>query len=58
MAGQSTVDRVKLDTKCSVLTDGRGIPLDWVTTPANRNDSALMCPIPGKLSPIGFHLSH
>lgn len=56
MAGKSPVDRGKLGTKRSVLTDGTGIPLGCVAAPANRNDSPLLRPTLEKLSRFGFHL--
>lgn len=56
MAGKSPVDRGKLGTKRSVLTDGKGIPLGCVAAPANRHDSPLLRPTLEKLSRFGFHL--
>lgn len=49
LAVKSLVDRVKLGTKRSVLTDGKGIPLGCVAAPANRHDSQLVRPTPEKL---------
>lgn len=43
-AGKSPVDRGKLGTKRSAMTDGRGIPIGCVVAPANRNDSPLLRP--------------
>ena len=43
-AGKSPVDRGKLGTKRSVLTDAAGIPLGAVVAPANRHDSPLLRP--------------
>ena len=43
-AGRSPVDRGKLGTKRSVMTDGSGIPIGCVTAPANRHDSPLLRP--------------
>jgi len=44
VAGRSPVDRGKLGTKRSVLTDAAGIPIGCVTAPANRHDSPLLRP--------------
>ena len=52
-AGRSPVDRGKLGMKRSVLTDGRGIPLDRVLAPANRHDSVLLAATLDKLDEIG-----
>ncbi len=43
-AGPSPVDRGKLGTKRSVMTDALGIPIGCVSAPANRNDSPLLRP--------------
>jgi transposase len=43
-AGRSPVDRGKQGLKRSVVTDGRGIPLQFVAAGANRNDSPLLGP--------------
>ena len=43
-AGKSPVDRGKLGTKRSLLTDGTGVPLGCVVAPANRHDSPLLRP--------------
>lgn len=43
-AGRSPVDRGKLGTKRSLMTDGSGIPIGCVVAPANRNDSPLLRP--------------
>ncbi len=43
-AGRSPVDRGKLGTKRSVMTDAFGIPIGCVIAPANRNDSPLGVP--------------
>jgi transposase len=43
-AGRSPVDRGKLGTKRSVLTDAKGIPIGCVVAPANRHDSPLLRP--------------
>lgn len=56
MGGKSPVDRGKIGTKRSVLTDGKGIPLGCVEAPANRHDSPLLRPTLEKLSRFGFHL--
>lgn len=48
-AGKSPVDRGKLGTKRSVLTDAAGIPLGTVVAPANRHDSPLLRPTLEKL---------
>ena len=55
-AGKSPVDRGKLGTKRSLLTDGTGIPLGCVVAPANRHDSPLLRPTLEKLSRFGFWL--
>jgi len=49
-AGKSPVDRGKLGTKRSLLTDAFGIPLGCVVAPANRNDSPLLRPTLAKLA--------
>ena len=49
VAGKSPVDRGKLGTKRSVLTDATGIPLGCVIAPANRHDSPLLRPTLAKL---------
>jgi transposase len=43
-AGKSPVDRGKLGTKRSTMTDALGIPIGCVVAPANRNDSPLLRP--------------
>lgn len=43
-AGKSPVDRGKLGTKRSLLTDSHGIPLGCVIAPANRHDSPFLRP--------------
>lgn len=55
-AGKSPVDRGKLGTKRSVLTDAVGVPLGCVVAPANRHDSPLLRPTLEKLSRFGFDL--
>ncbi len=49
-AGRSPVDRGKLGTKRSVMTDAAGIPIGCVTAPANRHDSPLLRPTLEKLA--------
>ena len=41
-AGRSPVDRGKRGIKRSTVVDGRGIPLGFITAPANRHDSPLL----------------
>jgi transposase len=41
MAGKSPVDRGKRGIKRSVAVDAEGIPLGYITAPANRHDSPL-----------------
>lgn len=53
VAGRSPVDRGKLGFKRSLLTDGKGIPLDRVLAPANRHDSPLLAPTLDKLGEAG-----
>ena len=53
VAGRSPVDRGKLGMKRSVLTEGKGIPLDRVLAPANRHDSVLLAGTLDKLDEIG-----
>lgn len=48
-AGKSPVDRGKLGTKRSLLTDAGGIPLGCVVAPANRHDSSFLRPTLDKL---------
>ncbi|TQK72743.1 IS5 family transposase [Nocardioides sp. SLBN-35] len=43
-AGRSPVDRGKLGTKRSLLTDGNGIPVGCVIAPGNRHDSPFLRP--------------
>ena len=43
MAGRSPVDRGKRGIKRSVAVDADGIPLGYITAPANRHDSPLLC---------------
>ena len=43
-AGRSPVDRGKLGTKRSLMTDAAGIPIGCVTAPANRHESPLLRP--------------
>jgi transposase len=50
VAGRSPVDRGKLGTKRSVMTDAFGIPLGCVIAPANRHDSPLLRPTLATLS--------
>lgn len=42
MAGRSPVDRGKKGIKRSLAVDARGIPLGFITAPANRHDSPLL----------------
>jgi len=49
VAGKSPVDRGKLGTKRSLLTDAAGIPLGCVIAAANRHDSPLLRPTLEKL---------
>lgn len=44
VAGKSPVDRGKLGTKRSLMTDALGIPIGCVVAAANRNDSPLLRP--------------
>ena len=53
VAGRSPVDRGKLGMKRSVLTEGKGIPLDRVLAPANRHDFVLLAGTLDKLDGIG-----
>jgi transposase len=53
IAGRSPVDRGKLGMKRSVLTEGKGVPLDRVLAPANRHDCVLLAPTLDKLDEIG-----
>jgi transposase len=53
MAGRSPVDRGKLGYKRSLLTEGKGVPLDRVLAPANRHDSVLLASTLDKLDEIG-----
>lgn len=43
-AGKSPVDRSKLGTKRSLMTEAAGIPIGCVVAPANRHDSPLLRP--------------
>ncbi len=52
-AGRSPVDRGKQGMKRSLMTDGRGIPLDRVLAPASRHDSPLLAPTLDKLNDLG-----
>ncbi len=49
VAGKSPVDRGKLGTKRSLMTDAEGIPLGCVIAPANRHDSPFLRPTLEKL---------
>jgi len=42
--GPNPVDRGKRGWKWSVATDARGIPVAWVSAPANQNDCTLLAP--------------
>jgi transposase len=53
MAGRSPVDRGKPGYKRSLLTEGKGVPLDRVLAPANRHDSVLLASTLDKLDEIG-----
>ena len=53
-AGKSLVDRGKLGTKRSVMTDGFGIPIGYVVAAANRHDSPLLRPTLEKLGRFEF----
>jgi transposase len=53
VAGRSPVDRGKLGMKRSLLTEGKGLPLDRVLAPANRHDSVLLAPTLDKAGEIG-----
>ena len=41
LTGHSPVDRSKLGTKRSIITDGKGIPLGLILAAANENDNTL-----------------
>lgn len=41
--GPNPTDRGKQGVKCSLLTDGAGIPLALVIDGANRHDMKLLC---------------
>lgn len=56
VAGRSPVDRGKQGTKRSLLVDGNGIPLGYVTIGTNRHDSPLLRPTLDKLDRFGFDL--
>lgn len=49
-AGKSPVGRGKQGTKRSLMTEGSGIPLDWLIAPANRHDSPFLGPTLDKLA--------
>lgn len=55
-AGKSPVDRGKLGTKRSLMTDGKGIPIGCVIAGANRHDSPLLRPTLECLSRFGYLL--
>lgn len=42
--GKNPTDRSKLGWKWSILVDAKGIPIGWVGSGANRNDSVLLAP--------------
>lgn len=52
-AGRSPVDRGKQGMKRSLMTEGRGIPLDRVLAPANRHDSMLFAATLDKIDDLG-----
>jgi transposase len=52
-AGRSPVERGKQGMKRSLMTEGKGIPLDRVLAPANRHDSVLLAGTLDKLDGIG-----
>jgi transposase len=52
-AGRSPVDRGKQGMKRSLMTEGKGIPLDRVLAPANRHDSVLLAGTLDRLDGIG-----
>jgi transposase len=52
-AGRSPVDRGKQGMKRSLMTEGKGIPLDRVLAPANRHDSVLLAGTLDKLDGTG-----
>jgi len=53
--GNSPVDRRKLGWKCSVATDGAGIPVGWAADGANRNDIMLFGPTVDQIVERGLH---
>lgn len=54
-AGKSPVDRGKLGTKRSVMTDAFGIPIGCLVAPANRHDSPLLRPTLEKLARFEYY---
>lgn len=52
--GFNPSDRGKQGWKWLIAVDESGIPLDWVTAPANRNDYALLEPALTKLNNAGL----
>jgi transposase len=55
-AGKSPVDRGKRGLKRSVAVDGCGIPLGYLTAPANRHDSPLLAPTLERVKALGLLL--
>jgi len=53
--GPNSVDREKRGGKWSVVTDARGIPVAWVSAPANQNDCTLLAPTLDALARRGLH---
>lgn len=52
----SPVDRGKRGLKLSVAVDGAGIPLGYLTAPANRHDSPLLSETLERVGPLGLLL--
>ena len=52
--GPNSVDREKRGGKWSVVTDARGIPVAWVSAPANQNDCTLLAPTLDALARCGL----
>ncbi len=53
VTGRSPADRGKQGMKRPLMADGYGIPLGRVPAGANRHDSPLLAPTPGKLDDLG-----
>jgi Transposase DDE domain len=56
--GPSPVDRGRTGSKHHLLIDGRGLPLAWTLTAANRNDVTLLMELLDRVPPVREQARH